>query len=215
MEFNPPLLSPFSLFSLVPLAISNFPLSLQLLLGRGAFPSPVSILSPPAKAPPFLRLLAPQVHLSILHTCWILWFRLFRLLCSSSDQFSRCAGWFVLVWLHFMDVRHTKNFHAVPPLWLLPKPMIILISWHVKMKSDNAHEILGTRDPEHKSCYHCYHLYYYIWVGRGEEGILLFCFSNLQTYRAHISAFTHMSFSFIKQRPWGHRIPFPFTHTMF
>nr|XP_060460358.1 uncharacterized protein LOC132660398 [Panthera onca] len=26
----------------------------------------------------------------------------------------------VLVWLHFMDARHTKNFHAVPPSWLLP-----------------------------------------------------------------------------------------------
>ena len=35
MEFKP---SPFSLFSLVPVAIYNFLLSLQLLLGRGAFP---------------------------------------------------------------------------------------------------------------------------------------------------------------------------------
>ena len=39
MEFKP---SPFSLFSLVPVSVSNFPLSLQLLLGRGAFP----IISP-------------------------------------------------------------------------------------------------------------------------------------------------------------------------
>ena len=41
MEFNP---SPFSLFSSVPEPVSNFPLSLQLLLGRGAFP----ICSPPS-----------------------------------------------------------------------------------------------------------------------------------------------------------------------
>ena len=26
----------------------------------------------------------------------------------------------VLVWLYFMDVRHTKNFHAVLPSWILP-----------------------------------------------------------------------------------------------
>ena len=39
-----PLLSPFSLFSPVTVAVSNFPLSLQLLLGRGAFP----IFSPPS-----------------------------------------------------------------------------------------------------------------------------------------------------------------------
>ena len=59
MEFKP---SPFSLFSLVPAAVSNFPLSLQLLLGRGAFPifsAPHPVLSPAAKAPPFSRLLAP------------------------------------------------------------------------------------------------------------------------------------------------------------
>ena len=41
MEFNP-LLSPFSLFSSVPAAVSSFPLSLQLLLG-GCF----SRISPP------------------------------------------------------------------------------------------------------------------------------------------------------------------------
>ena len=29
-------------------------------------------------------------------------------------------GGLVLVWLYFMDVRHTKNFHAVLPSWLLP-----------------------------------------------------------------------------------------------
>ena len=42
-----PLLS-FSLFSLVPAAVSNFPLSLQLLLRRGAFPvfSPLPSLRP-------------------------------------------------------------------------------------------------------------------------------------------------------------------------
>ena len=43
MEFKP---SPFSLFSLVPAAVSNFPLSLQLLLGRGAFPK----CSPPPQS---------------------------------------------------------------------------------------------------------------------------------------------------------------------
>ena len=64
------LLSPF----LVPVAASNFPLSLQLLLGRGAFsifsPHPVSVLSPPAKAAPCpLRLLSPPVHFSAPRTC--------------------------------------------------------------------------------------------------------------------------------------------------
>ena len=45
MELKP---SPFSLFSLVPAAVSNFLLSLQLLLGRGAFPvcSPLPSLHP-------------------------------------------------------------------------------------------------------------------------------------------------------------------------
>ena len=65
MEFEP---SPFSLFSLVPAAVSNFPLSLQMLLGRGAFPV-FPLPSPPAKAPLFPRLLAPQVHLSAPRTC--------------------------------------------------------------------------------------------------------------------------------------------------
>ena len=41
------------------MAVSNFPLSLQLLLGRGAFPicsppSPVSVLSLPTKGVPYL-----------------------------------------------------------------------------------------------------------------------------------------------------------------
>ena len=29
----------------------------------------------------------------------------------------------VLVWLYFMDMRHTKNFHAVLPSWLLQKKL--------------------------------------------------------------------------------------------
>ena len=68
MKFKP---SPFSLFSLVPAAVSNFLFSLQLLLGRGAFPicfplSPVSVLSPLAKGVPYLlQLLAPQVQLFV------------------------------------------------------------------------------------------------------------------------------------------------------
>ena len=45
--------SPFSLFSFVPAAVSNFPLSLQLLLGRGAFP----VFFPP---PQSLSSLFPQ-----------------------------------------------------------------------------------------------------------------------------------------------------------
>ena len=48
MELKP---SPFSLFSLVPAAVSNFPLFLQLLLGRGAFP----VFSPPPQSPSSLR----------------------------------------------------------------------------------------------------------------------------------------------------------------
>ena len=68
------LLSPFSLYSLVPAAVSNFPLSLQLLLRRGAFPvfspSPVSVFSLPAKVVPYLpQLLAPQIPLSVPRTC--------------------------------------------------------------------------------------------------------------------------------------------------
>ena len=53
MEFKP---SPCSFLSLGPAAVSSFPLSLQLLLGRGTFPtlSPAldTILFPPAKAAP-------------------------------------------------------------------------------------------------------------------------------------------------------------------
>ena len=30
----------------------------------------------------------------------------------------------VLVWLHFMDARHTKNFHAFQPSWLPPTSQI-------------------------------------------------------------------------------------------
>ena len=48
MEFKP---SPFSLFSLVPVAVSYFPLSLQLLLGRGACP----LFSPHAPSPSSLH----------------------------------------------------------------------------------------------------------------------------------------------------------------
>ena len=32
----------------------------------------------------------------------------------------------VLIWLYFMDARHTKSFHAVPPSWLLPWKEYIL-----------------------------------------------------------------------------------------
>ena len=32
----------------------------------------------------------------------------------------------VWVWLYFMDARHTKNFHAVPPSWLLLEPNCFL-----------------------------------------------------------------------------------------
>lgn len=40
---------------------------------------------------------------------------------------------------------------------------VILISWPVKMKSAEAHEVFGTGDLEHNACYHCCHrLYYYI-----------------------------------------------------
>ena len=61
MEFKP---SPFSLFSLVPAAVSNFPLSLQPLLGRGAFPvcsppSPSS-LCPQKRLPTFCGFLLPK-----------------------------------------------------------------------------------------------------------------------------------------------------------
>ena len=70
------LLSPFSFFSSVPVAVSNFPFSLQLLLGRGAFPifslhplTPVSVLSPHTKTPPFPRHLSPHVYLSVPRTC--------------------------------------------------------------------------------------------------------------------------------------------------
>ena len=63
MEFKP---SPFSLFSSVPVAVSTFPLSLQLLCG-GHFscilpPHTFAVLSPHAKAAPYSpRLLAPKV----------------------------------------------------------------------------------------------------------------------------------------------------------
>ena len=134
MEFEPsPFFSPFSHFSLVPAAVSNFPLSLQLLLGRGAFP----VCSPP-----------PQSLSSLLLQKGFRTFQGFLLpkfssLCGIPTEFcgSGCAdccvnpqisflsvqNGLVLVWLYFMDTRHTKNFHAVLPSWLLP---LILISDH-------------------------------------------------------------------------------------
>ena len=131
MEFKP---CPFSFllypFSLVPVVVSNFPLSLQLLLGRGAFP----VFSP--LSPSSLR---TQKPLRALHS-----FSLpkFTSLCHIPAEFF-CLGCadccinphisflgvqdgLVLVWLYFMDVRHTKNFHAVPPSWLLPVSLFIL-----------------------------------------------------------------------------------------
>ena len=38
----------------------------------------------------------------------------------------------VLVWLYFMDVRHTENFHAVLPSWLFPV-RFILKYFHILM----------------------------------------------------------------------------------
>ena len=109
----------FSLFSLVPAAVSNFPLSLQLLLGRGAFP----VLSP--LSPSSLHL---QKHLPD-HCGFLL--PKFTSLCHVPVEIcgSGCADYcvnppvsflgvqdgLVLIWMYFMDVRHTKNFHAVPP----------------------------------------------------------------------------------------------------
>ena len=74
MEFKP---SPFSflLFSLVPAAVSNFPLSLQLLLGRGVFPifSPLPSLCPlfahKRGSLPFMASCSPS---SALHTMYLL-----------------------------------------------------------------------------------------------------------------------------------------------
>ena len=71
MEFKPSRLS-FLPFYFSPCSCFQFS-TFQLLWGRGTFPvfspSPVSVLSPPTKAPPFPRLLSPQVHLSAPRTC--------------------------------------------------------------------------------------------------------------------------------------------------
>ena len=74
MEFKR---SPFSLLSFVPAAVSNFPLSLQLLLGRGAFP----VFSPPPQAPSFLL---PQKHFPTLRGFLL---PKFPSLCPIPDEF--------------------------------------------------------------------------------------------------------------------------------
>ena len=110
MEFKP---SPFSPFSLVPVAVFNFPLSLQLLLGRGAFP----VLSP--LSPSSLHLQKP---LPVLRSFTLPRFTSPRHMpaefCSSGCvdccvnpliSFLGVQDGLVLVWLCFMDARHTKT----------------------------------------------------------------------------------------------------------
>ena len=108
------------------MAVSNFPLSLQLFLGMGAFP----VFYPPSPSS-----LPMQKHLPALCR-----FSLpkFTSLCHIPAEFcgSGCADCcvnphisflgvqdgLVSVWLYFMDTRHTKNVHAVLPSWLAPGP---------------------------------------------------------------------------------------------
>ena len=123
MEFKP---SPFSLFSLVPVAVSNFPLSLQLFLAGSAFTvfsplSPSSLhmqkqfcalrgLSLPKFSSP-CRIPAEFCGLGCTYCC-----------VNLQISFLGVQDGLVLVWLCFMDARHTKNFHAVPSSWLLSTP---------------------------------------------------------------------------------------------
>ena len=63
----------FSLFSSVPVAVSNFPPSLQLLLGRGAFP----VFSPPSLSSLHMQKHYPALHASLssrspLHAMYLL-----------------------------------------------------------------------------------------------------------------------------------------------
>ena len=130
MELKP---SPFAFIPFtVPVAVSNFPLSLQLLLGRGVF-----LYSPPTQSPSSL---CSQKHLPS-RTFSLPKFTSLRHVpaefcgsgcadCCVNPQISFLGvqDGLVLVSLYFMDARHTKNFHAVPPSWLLPpNPALILI----------------------------------------------------------------------------------------
>ena len=109
MEFKP---SPFSIFSLVPMAVSNFLLSVQLLLGRCAFP--VFFPWSPSSLHP-QKWLAAHCSFSLLK---------FTSPCHIPAEFcgSGCADCcvnpqisslgvldgLVLVWLYFMDTKHKK-----------------------------------------------------------------------------------------------------------
>ena len=101
-----------------------------------------------------------------------------------------------------------------PPYKL--RTIIILISWHVKMKPDKAHEILGTRVPEHNTCYPSYQrLYYYICGGRQKEAIFpFFYFSNLQTFLEH-TLLLSLTCSFPYQtRTWGWGVSYSKPHLL-
>ena len=121
MEFKP---SPFSLFSSVPVAVSTFPSSLQLLL-RGCFSrilsAPVSIFSLQAKtAPSPLWLVSPPFtspHCVPAEFCGS---GCADCCVNLQISFLGVQDGSLLIWLYFMDARCKKNFHAVPPSWLLP-----------------------------------------------------------------------------------------------
>lgn len=83
------------------------------------------------------------------------------------------------------------------------RAIIILISWH-----DNAHKVLGTRDPECRTSYHC--LYYNI--GGGERGEVILPVSKALNFSEHkfLSPFTLIPFSSIN-KGLGDILLYPFS----
>lgn len=84
-------------------------------------------------------------------------------------------------------------------LWVI----ILSISWH-----DNAHKVLGTRDLECNTSYHC--LYYII--GGGERGEVILPVSKALNFSGHkfLSTFTLIPFSSIN-KSFGDILLYPFS----
>lgn len=78
------------------------------------------------------------------------------------------------------------------------RTIIILTSWQ-----DNAHNVLGPRDPEFNTYYYYHCLYYNIWSREREEVILPVFKASKFSGAQILSTFTHMPFSSIWQGPWG------------
>ena len=66
---------------------------------------------------------SPLVHRSAPRTCLVLWFRLCKLLRYSSNQFSRCAGWFSVNLVVFRGGETQKNLPCCSSILASPPPL--------------------------------------------------------------------------------------------